>query len=423
VTAVQIVTQSKVALNEIGSATATTRAQRSPEWIVCVSDLFWDEHWSSEQQLMSRLAHRCNVVYVERPISILSFFTASSDASVGRQFWRFLKGGLRRESETLTVVTLPPVLPFRFIRVVNYINEFVRARSIRRTLEKLNAHDPVLWIYPPDAGRVVGKLGESVSVYYCADDWAANDQWWNRAADIRKREGELGAKVDLIVGTSTKLVQRWRERHDNVLFVANGADVATFSQARDSTLPEPEDLRAIPHPRIGYIGFVDSRLNTSLYEKLSASRPDWSFVILGPTNEMNLDLAQLRKMPNVHFIPGRTRAQLPAYLKNFDVCTIPYVLNTLSESIFPLKLFEYLAAGRPIVTTALPELLPYREYIHVAATADEFLFGLEQSLSDPLPSPSQTFLDENSWDTKAERLWQTLAELYTRSLQARNGVQ
>ena len=108
-------------------------------------------------------------------------------------------------------------------------------------------------------------------------------------------------------------------------------------------------------------------------------------------------------------------------MKSFDVCTIPYILNTLSESIFPLKLFEYLAAGRPIVTTALPELLPYREYIHVASTAEEFLSGLEQSLSDPLPSPSQTFLDENSWDTKAERLWHTLVELYTRSLPAHHG--
>ena len=195
------------------------------------------------------------------------------------------------------IVTLPPVLPFRFIRVINKINEFLRANSIRRALKKLGARDPVLWIYPPDAGRIVGKLGESVSLYYCADDWAASDQWWNRAADIRKREEELGAKVDLIVGTSTRIVQRWRERHANVLFISNGADVATFSQARDANVLEPEDLRDIPRPRIGYIGFVGSRFHTSLYEKLSAARPGWSFVILGPINEMNLDLAKLRKMP------------------------------------------------------------------------------------------------------------------------------
>ncbi len=392
-----------------------------PEWVVCVSDMFWDEHWSSEQQLMSRLATRCQVVYVERPVSLLSFFTRVSDASVGRQLWRFLKGGMRWETKTLILVTLPPVLPFRYVGWVNRINEYIRLCFIRRALRKLAVRDAVLWVYAPDAGRIVGRLGESCSMYYCADDWAAQDQWWNKASDIRKREEELGSKVDLIVGTSTKIVKRWSQIHDNAIFVSNGADVASFKQARDPGLQEPDDLRAIPAPRIGYIGFVDSRLDTALYETLSASRPDWSFVIVGPLNAMNMDLTKLRKMPNVHFLGGRTRAQLPAYLKGFAVCTIPYILNTLSESIFPLKLFEYLAAGRPIVTTLLPELLPYQHYIRAAGTAGEFERCIELNLTNPLPQASDAFLEENSWDTKAEFLWGRISQLHALCMDAGRG--
>jgi glycosyltransferase involved in cell wall biosynthesis len=383
-----------------------------PDWIVCVSDLQWDEHWSSEQQLMSRLADRCRVLYVERPVSLFSFFTGSSDASVGRQFWRSLKGKVRHESNTLAILTTAPVFPFRYVRIINKINEFIRLRSIRRAMTKLGVRNPVLWIYAPDAGRVVGKLEESVSLYYCADDWAASDQWWNRASDIRNRERELASSVDLVVGTSNKIVHKWTQVHQSAILVSNGADVTSFKRARAVDLEIPEDLRAIPQPRIGYIGFVDGRFDVSLYEHVSLCRPDWSFVIVGPVNERNLNLSVLRQRSNVHFLGPRNRTELPGYLKGFDVCTIPYICNTLSESIFPLKLFEYLAAGRPIVTTPLPELLPFVDYIRIGSSPGEFRESIELSLSTPLAPASEAFLNDNSWDAKAELLWRQLQQLY-----------
>lgn len=368
---------------------------------------------------MSRLADRCRVLYVDRPVSLFSFFTGSSDTSVIRQFWRSLKGEVRQESNTLTILTIPPVLPLRYVRIINKINESIRLRSIRNALRKLGVRDPVLWVYAPDAGRIVGKLGESISMYYCADDWAASDQWWNRASDIRHRESELASKVDLIVGTSTRIVKKWAERHADTILVSNGADVSSFKRARDAELEIPDDLRAIPQPRIGYIGFVDGRFDASLYESLSTRRPDWSFVVVGPLNERNLNLSVLRQRPNLYFLGLRSRAQLPGYLKGFDVCTIPYICNTLSESIFPLKLFEYLAAGRPVVTTPLPELLPFVDYIRIAGNHDEFENGIELSLSTPLPPASEAFLDDNSWDAKADFLWKRLLQLYSPSMDAR----
>lgn len=368
---------------------------------------------------MSRLADRCRVLYVERPVSLFSFLTGSSDASVSRQFWRSLKGEVRHESNTLAILTTAPVFPLRYVRIVNKINEFIRLRSIRRAMSKNGVHNPVLWIYAPDAGRIVGKLDESASLYYCADDWAASDQWWNRASDIRNRERELASKVDLIVGTSNKIVREWTQIHEKTILVSNGADVNSFKRARERDLQIPEDLRAIPQPRIGYVGFVDGRFDVSLYEHVSSARPDWNFVVVGPVNERNLNLSGLRRKPNVHFLGPRTRAELPGYLKGFDVCTIPYRCNTLSESIFPLKLFEYLAAGRPTVTTPLPELLPFVDYIRIGSTPDEFRESIELSLSTPLAPASEAFLNDNSWDAKADLLWGQLQQLYASSVDSR----
>jgi glycosyltransferase involved in cell wall biosynthesis len=386
-------------------ARTSSETENHPDPIVCVSDLFWDEHWSSEQQLMSRLADRCRVLYVERPVSLLSFFTGSSDASVGRQFWRSLRGRLRHETATLTILTPPPFVPFRYVRPVNRLNEWIRSRSIRRALKQLNARAPLLWIYAPDAGRVVGKLAEFFSLYYCADDWAASQQWWNRAADINARERELASKVNLIVGTSSKIANKWDTTYGKSLFVSNGADVASFNRARDMDLQVPLDLDRIPHPRVGYVGFVDVRFDTRLYENLARARPDWNLVIVGPLMEKQVDLSRLKSMANVHFLGPRSRQDLPAYLKGFDVCTIPYICDTWSESIFPLKLFEYLAAGRPVVATALPELKPFGNYVHIVSTKDEFQNAIASSLSNPLPQVSDAFLANNSWDAKADYLW------------------
>jgi glycosyltransferase involved in cell wall biosynthesis len=319
-----------------------------------------------------------------------------------------LRGGIRQEGQNLTVLTPAPLLPFRYNRFINGINSWIRRRSIRRALRKLGLHTPVLWVYAPDAPGIVGTLGEVYSLYYCADDWSASYQWWNNSGEIRAREMELAGRVDLVVGTSTKIVDRWQNTHQNVKLVTNGADVESFLAARNPELAVPEDLRAIPSPRIGYVGYVDARFDTALYAQLAGAHPDWNFVIVGPLMEKYVDLTKLRRMPNVHFLGPRTRAQLPAYMKGFDVCTIPYICSKLAESIFPLKLFEYLAAGRSVVATGLPELAPYADYVRIAHSAAAFESSLALSLTAPFPPPSEHFVHENSWASKAGLLWNTM---------------
>ena len=387
---------------------SSKQEERHPLTIVCVSDLFWDEHWASEQQIMSRLAARCCVLYVDRPVSIFSFFTGVSDSSVTRQWLRWLHGGLRQVNQNLTILTPAPLLPFRYNRLINRINSWIRRLSIKRAVRKMKFDAPVLWIYAPDAAGIVGTLDEAYSLYYCADDWSASYHWWNSGQDIRAREMELASKVDLVVGTSTKIVQRWQQSHPNTMLVANGADVTAFQAARDPELEIPEDLKVIPTPRIGYVGYVDARFDTELYARLAQARPDWYFVVVGPLMEKHVDLSRLKQLSNVHFLGRRSLSELPMYLKGFDVCTIPYICDKLAESIFPLKLFEYLAAGRPIVSTDLPELRKFSKYLHLTHGLAEFEKAIAASLTHPLPIASQNFLAENSWDARASLLHDTL---------------
>jgi glycosyltransferase involved in cell wall biosynthesis len=395
-------------MNTRGSSTPAPHDGPTP--VVCVSGAFWDEHWGTHQQIASRLSAQRRVLYVERPVSPLSFFTGVSSAPVGRQFWRWLRGGLRTESGALAVLTPPPFLPLRFNRAVNWVNQWIRRRSIKRAMAKLNLQAPVLCIFAPDAGRIAGTLGEAISLYYCVDDWAASYQWWNSASDIRSREAELALKAGLIVATSARLVSKWKLAGRNAVLITNGADVASFKRALDSDLEVPADLREIPAPRIGYVGFVDKRFDTRLYERLAGKRPEWHWVVIGPSMEKHVDLSRLKRMPNVHFLGARSRSTLPAYLKGLDVCTIPYVCNALSESISPLKLFEYLAAGRPVVSTGLPEVEALSDYVRIGRTPGEFEEAIVLSLTRPLAPPPEDFLAENSWDSKADCLWKAISQ-------------
>jgi len=381
-----------------------------PACILCVSDLFWEEHWSSEQQLMSRFAEHCRVLYVERPVSVLSSFTGTSDASVSRQFWRWLKGGIRVERKNLFILTPPPFFPLRYHPVINRINQWIRLGSIRRATAKLGMKNPILWIYEPDGYPLVGKLNEVLSLYYCADDWSTSNQWWNRGEDIRRLETRLAASVDIVIGTSTKIAEKWTPINPHTHFIPNAADVEMFLRARTADLNVPEEVMHIPLPRIGYVGVVNARFDVGLYDQLSEMRPDWHWVIVGPVLTRQVDVSRLMKKPNVHFLGARPRDSLPAYLKGFDVCTVPYICNTYTQSIFPLKLFEYLAAGRPVVATPLPELLPYTQYVRIAGTPQEFVAHVSELLGTrPQPAPRE-FLEQNSWDARAKALLKLLTE-------------
>ena len=371
--------------------------------IICISDLFWDEHWSSEQQLMSRLAKQWRVLYVERPVSVFSFFTGISDASVARQFLRWLRGGLRAEGDNLFVLTPPPFLPFRYYPIINTINQFVRTWSIKRAMKKLSLIHPLLWIYEPDAAYSVGRLDEVLSIYHCADDWTASHQWWNSTNQVRVLEEKLLRKATVVFATSRTLYEQKKPLAQNIYYMPNGVAASDFLEPREI----PSDMTQMPRPILGCVALFNDRYDYESLWTVAKDHANWTFVFIGKLTAKGGDVDRLRHLPNVQFLGNRLRSRLGDYIQHCDVCLIPYKLTEFNMSAFPLKLMEYFFYGKPVVSSRVSSLKAYAdllyEYDHSDGLAAAILAALAEHGSVKA-AKRREIARENTWEKRVEQI-------------------
>jgi teichuronic acid biosynthesis glycosyltransferase TuaH len=371
--------------------------------IVCISDLFWDEHWSSEQQLMSRFSEIWPVLYVERPVSILSFFTGISDASVGRQFLRWLKWGTRTEGKNLYVLTPPPFLPFRYNLFINKINQRIRNASIKRAMKKLGIERPILWIYEPDAAATVGKIDETLSIYHCADDWSSSRQWWNPVRNVTSLEDRLIKNASLLFVTSRQLFDDKKGLAKHIYYVPNGVSVSDFS----ASVQRLFDIEGIPRPIIGCVALFNDRYDYKMIHDVASCRADLSFVLVGNITTKDPFCRQLTQLSNVYFMGHKSRSLLGSYIANFDVCLIPYTASDFNKSAFPLKLMEYFFFGKPVVTLELPCMKEFDSLVYQYRNDREFVEYIGQALreEDPMkPEKRREIAMNNTWEQRCEEI-------------------
>lgn len=376
--------------------------------IVCVSFVTWDDHWGTPQQQMSRLARHNRIFFVDQPVSPLSFLTGIRRRGAVMEQLRRWRRGYREVSKNVFAGAPPPILPLRYNRVVNAINAFILRRWLRRQVKRLSFRDPVYWNFQPSFPDLGSAVSPSLSVYHCVDDFASVPHWWNPAATVRAREHECCREADVIICTGRKLVEARRHINPNIHFVPEGADVDLFMSA---ALPEtrvPDDMASLDGPVIGYIGVIDFRLDVALLYNLATQRPQWSIALIGPVKSDTQDLQKLRDLPNVRFFGNRKIEELPAYIKRMDVCLIPYVLNDYTHHIFPLKLYEYMAAGKPIVATDMEEMRPYAgDTMTIARNDAGFLAAVEAALAGDTPERAlarQAAARSESWDDRVNRV-------------------
>jgi glycosyltransferase involved in cell wall biosynthesis len=215
---------------------------------------------------------------------------------------------------------------------------------------------PILWGYVPQAEALVEPLEASVVIYHCVDDLGAVAGV--DAVSVGAAEARFAARADLVLASAPGLVERMRRYSDNVLYVPNVADTARFATALE---PGPVDpaVAALPRPRVVFTGaVVESKLDFPLIEELARLRPAWSIALVGPVGpgDPGTDVSALAALPNVHLPGARRYDELPAVLRGADAGIIPYGVNDITRSVFPMKVYEYLAAGLPVVATRLPAL-------------------------------------------------------------------
>jgi glycosyltransferase involved in cell wall biosynthesis len=322
--------------------------------IVCVGFADWDtELWTNQHHLMSRLAQENRVLFVES-LGLRRPQIAGRDLT---RIWRRLRRGLAgpREADGLHVLS-PLVLPLHGSRTARALNGRLLPWLVRRAARRLGMRAPILWAYVPQAEVLIDALEPSLIVYHCVDDIAAQERI--DTSSFRAAENRFTARADLVLASAPALAERLRRVSTNVLDAPNVADTELFSRALRPGAVDPA-IAALASPRIVFTGAIVSiKLDMPLIVELARLRPRWSFALVGPIGpgDPSTDVSSLQAEPNIHLLGARSYGELPDVLRGADAGLIPYARNQLTQSIFPMKVYEYLAAGLPVVSTPLPAL-------------------------------------------------------------------
>jgi glycosyltransferase involved in cell wall biosynthesis len=376
---------------------------------------FWDAVWLSNQQYMKRLSAQNRVLYVERPVTFLSYLSPNQREFVSKQLGRWWNGSLRQINDHLHVGSPPPVLPMRFEKPINLCNQIVRRRWTRKMAQKLGFKDPILWIYDPDAGQVIGHLGEKFALYAITDDHPTMAQRSNRIEAMRAREHELLAACDLVLTTTENLRQTKLPFNPNTHYVPHGIDAAQFAVALDPACPPMPELSHLPGPIIGIVGQINQRIDVATLTTAATRHPEWTLVFIGPVVRERVDISGLERLPNVHFLGRKPASELPRYLKSMALCLIPYIVDEHTLYMHPLKTLEYLAAGKPVVSTPLPALTIYGDYVKRAGDTESFIAAMEQALAEDSPTRQRersAYANQHTWENRLE----TISDLIEQTL-------
>jgi glycosyltransferase involved in cell wall biosynthesis len=379
--------------------------------IVCVGFADWDTALETNQHhLMKRLASENRVLFVES-LGLRRPQLAGGDL---RRIARRLRNGLRgpRQAGALHVLS-PLVLPLHSNPAVRALNRRLLPALVGGATRHLGMRRPILWAYVPQAEALLDALDPELVIYHCVDDIAA--QPGIDAASFRAAETRFARRADLVLASAPGLAKRLRQISHNVMYAPNVADTELFAGAlRDG----PVDLAVaeLPRPRIVFTGaVVATKLDLDLLVALARARRDWTFALVGPVGpgDPRTDVSMLAAEPNMHLLGHRPYEQLPSVLRGADAGLIPYARNELTNSIFPMKVYEYLAAGLPVVATPLPSLAGV-EAVASAPDAEGIAKLLDEALAHDTPERRATRSREagaHSWERRIEEIATTIDTL------------
>jgi UDP-galactopyranose mutase len=359
--------------------------------ILCLSHLRWNFVYQRPQHLLSRAARRHRVFFWEEPVEV--------DGPAGLD--------ITQPQHNLWVVV--PQIPAGW-------PEAARAELLRQLLDRLIAEyyltDFVLWYYTPQAILHAGHLQPAATVYDCMDELSLFRDADRALSDLERR---LFQRADLVFTGGQSLYEAKQSQHHDVHLFPSSIDRAHFAQAREPQ-PEPEDQAGIPHPRLGYFGVIDERLDLELLDSVAQARPEWQIVLVGPVAK--IDVADIPQRPNIHHLGRKAYAELPAYLAGWEVALMPFAHNDATRFISPTKTPEYLAGGKPVVSTSIRDVVrPYgkRGLVRIADGADEFVNAVQAALEENAATRAawlhrvDEFIAQNSWDLTWARMEALLA--------------
>jgi glycosyltransferase involved in cell wall biosynthesis len=355
--------------------------------IVCFSHLRWDFVFQRPQHLLTRLSVNFRSFYVEEP-----FFHADTDSysdTVQENVHiirMYLKGDPNQEN----------------------VNER-QQRIIRNIFITHKIHEYVLWYYTPMAMRISAGLEPAAIVYDCMDELSA---FRFAPPALKHLERDLMSKADVVFTGGHSLYAAKKHQHPNIFSFPSSIDKKHFMQARQHKI-DPADQASIPYPRFGFYGVLDERFDIELIKSVAEKKPDWHFVLVGPV--VKIDPATLPQNANIHYLGGKTYHELPSYLGGWDVAMVSFALNESTKFISPTKTPEYLAGGKPVISTSIRDVVQTygnNGLVHIADNADQFIEKAEKELSikdkKKWLQKVDAFIADDSWDNTVTKMRELL---------------
>ncbi|MDN3922337.1 glycosyltransferase [Roseateles violae] len=372
--------------------------------LLVFSHLRWDFVYQRPQHLLSRLARHWRVIFIEEP--------------------RRASDGVNQLEQTTLECGVTRLLPHTAIDAPGFHDDQlpVLEALLGDWLAEQGIAEAMVWLYTPMALPLVKLVRPRLLIYDCMDELSA---FKGAPRQLRQRESALMRRVDLVFTGGPSLYEAKRALHPQVLCVPSAVDAAHFSlerKAPDAGLAARAQAlqQHLPYPRLGFFGVIDERLDLTLVEALADSHPLWHLVMVGPV--VKIDPAALPQRPNLHWLGMQPYALLPHLLAGWDLCLMPFALNEATRFISPTKTLEYLAAGKPVVSTAIHDVsLLYGHVVGIAGTASEFIAACETELARPPALRRQRaeraakLVAASSWDASAALIVTTIREELARS--------
>ena len=373
--------------------------------LIFVSMENWDELWRRNQFICAELARKVagrHILFVGVQRNLLR--------SLAHGQWRALWNDPTwhvPEHPNITVTTPLRVMPERYPWGRKF-NEWLTRRHVRKAAAALGICAPVLWLNPHSAVHMAGRMGERAVIYDITDDWEKAEQSPSLASEIRAQDGALGRRADAVIVCSPDLLASKEAKFRRpVHLIPNGVNAEHYRSVADASLPIPAAAQGWPKPVLGYTGTVHSqRVDAALVAALAERFPNGSIVLLGPNL---LDAADQRRLAGIRniFLPGPVPyREIADWMRAFDVCIVPHLVTTFTESLNPIKLWEYLAAGKPIVSTPVAGFRDFPELVRLADDADHFTAQVRAALEEGLAlvAARQAEARKHSWTSRVDQI-------------------
>lgn len=377
--------------------------------IVCMSTTNYHPLPTRKQNVMDRL-HDAEVLYFDPPVSIIA---PLKDKAAAKYIHKYKEAG-ERVKDHITVYALPPVIPF--FNQHRWINRLNQRRIAKFVKKKMEAHgfgkETVLWCYSPSSCDLVAHVPHSALVYDCVDRHSAYKGHITPAV-VDKMERDLAQAAQQVFATAEGLAETLDAYNENVEMIPNGAAYELFSRVQTDAenLVCPDVLRDLPHPIYGFVGMLQECIDYRLIEAIAKEKPEASVVLIGRTLP-GVDLSHLRRYPNIVFVDLVPQPELPRYIAQFDVCLNVFEKGKLSRDVSPLKFYEYMATGKPIVSTREPlQVEDFQDVIYLANDTASFLSACEQAAGEQDEARTAkrlAYAKACSWDSRVRQMEQTL---------------